>query len=302
MYIYANACMYECMYIHAYTACNLRSSQLAAAAAAAAAASQERVRRDIDDRGGVGDGGGGVGGEEGVDEGSAGRHLRFTPHLYFTPAVSGLGGGGRDVTGCVGGVGGGGGIGGDASVIPQIQSETVAAVTAQMAESVTAHIRFEPEGGVFFNTVVVHLNSDTRGAEIFYSLTPVDNFKYLWVDRDRDSSKAAPEEDRDSSNAAPKEGVLHRAISPICFRKDNPETVTKFKINAMAVARDRNASSVSVSRLFSLTGAKRLEWDMSSAINGFAATGAILGSTLENKTGHVVLRVRAKSALTHVGS
>ena len=90
----------------------------------------------------------------------------------------------------------------------------------------------------------------------------------------------------------------HTYTHTLTLTHTNTGTVTKYQINAMAVARGSKASAITKSRPFTLTGQQRLEWDLSTAINGFAAVGAIQGSRIENKTGDAVSRVRAKVVIT----
>ena len=43
----------------------------------------------------------------------------------------------------------------------------------------TARVRFVPNGGEFFHSVLVHLQVESPGAEVFYSLTPISDLVML---------------------------------------------------------------------------------------------------------------------------
>ena len=150
-------------------------------------------------------------------------------------------------------------------------------------EAMTEQVLFEPDGGEYFNVLQVDLSSATRGAEIFFSITPQGDMSAL------------------EANPQCAEGVLQRATGPITFRNDRQGSAVKFQISAMANARDLKASAIALSRPFTLTGMQTLEWDVQTATNGLAASGGIQGFRLENKTGHAISRVRAKSPLPTVG-
>ena len=54
----------------------------------------------------------------------------------------------------------------------------------------TAAVRFEPDGGDFFNAVMLRLESSTPGAEVFYSLTPISDMHSLDVLTDSEKEQA----------------------------------------------------------------------------------------------------------------
>ena len=149
-------------------------------------------------------------------------------------------------------------------------------------EASTEQVNFEPDGGNFFNILRLKMSSATPGAEIFFSVTPLGDMASLEAD------------------PSVVEGVLQRAAGPITFRNE-ADSNCQFQISAVAYARDLKASTIALSRPFTLTGMHALDWDLPTATNGLAAFGGIQGSRLENKNGHAISRVRAKTPLPAVG-
>ena len=151
----------------------------------------------------------------------------------------------------------------------------------------TAAVRFEPDGGDFFNAVMLRLESSTPGAEVFYSLTPISDMHSLDVLTDSEKEQAR------SLTQSPAEhvGALQRAPdAKLWLHNDHAETLTQFRVNAIAFAPQCTASVVTTSKTFSISGIQRLEWDVTTATNGFASVGALQvegggGWRMENKTG-----------------
>jgi hypothetical protein len=168
----------------------------------------------------------------------------------------------------------------------------------------TSKIRFEPDGGNFFNRLKVCLVSDTGDADIFYSLTPVTNFEHLnQLDLDNEGEEWKEAEADAMQSKTPLNNQLKRYYAPLHFSNNTPGTVTKVRLSSMCFSRNLRASPISFSRVFSISGIQHLEWDVNTATNGFAVSADILGgSRLENKTGHFVCRVRGKSPLPSLGS